>query len=283
MASPSPHFLSFPFWLEVSQGMIIALVVGFTSASSMLRLAALPFILYVPWYMATRCSDQVFYSAWASTIGSHSSAYFFQYVEIALLSKWAFRVSGEEGPTKVDPNIRLARINHRREEGNTDSHVKLRRDTMWNRLQFGISACFNSRMIDTPFEVKGVPPFSTEDSSHIPTRSKFIYQRGITVTLCYFILDLLASVGKANVDRNASTYSLDLVSIFRRLGEVTAEQLVVRVVATVAWWVNIYCLLEGLRSIVAMLTVSLHMTPVAAWRPWFGPMDEAYTLRRFWR
>ena len=276
MAGPSPYFLCFPFWLEVSQGLVIVLTVGFTSATSVLRLAALPYVLYVPWYISTHCGNRVFYSVWASIIGSHSSAYLFQYIEVALLSKSAF----PDGPTNVDPNIQLAQTPPKLKKFD---ELDSRHDTVWNRLRFGLSTCFDSRMIDTRFQVKGVPPFSSKDPGNIPTRNGFIYQRLKALLLCYLVLDVLATMGKANVYKNVKIYSLHLAPFFRRLDQVTTEQLIVRTIATAAWWINIYCLLDSFRSIVAILCVAMRLTPVTAWRPWFGPMREAYTLRRFWR
>lgn len=78
-------------------------------------------------------------------------------------------------------------------------------------------------------------------------------------------------------------YPSDLIPVFRHLREVTKEQPIVRLTTTVVFGIRIACTIEVMYGIVAITCVGLHISDPKYWRPCFGSLSDAYTLRRFWR
>lgn len=62
----------------------------------------------------------------------------------------------------------------------------------WNPLSFGWSSMWAFRRVNTSYEVKHVPPYSSSDPSYVPPKWTFIGQRLLVTAACYLVLDLLA-------------------------------------------------------------------------------------------
>lgn len=152
---------------------------------------------------------------------------------------------------------------------------------MYQRVRFGFSACFNSRMIGTPFEVKGVSPFSMKDPTYIPKRREFLLKGSLNFFISYFVLDTL--IAGRSPDTNPDVYSPHPVPFFTRLNALTMEQLIVRIIMTICFWISVYCVLQITHSIAAIIAVASGLTDVKGWRPLFGPLSQAYTIRQIWR
>ena len=267
-----------PISLDLIQIVVIVLVLGFTPSNSIIRPAVVPLLLAVPYYVIPQSSQRLPHTLWSGIVGSQSAISVNQYIEVALLSRWTFEA---HGPTYVDPNLRLA---------NKTSIQKITVDAksqassariLWQRATFGISALFDSRGNNTPYEVKGVPPFSSKRPSHLPSRQEFLRKELIKFCCCYLALDILTTGGDPGT--NSQLYSLRFIPLLSRLGEVTLDQLIVRIFTTVALWISLYCMMQLMYSTIAMLAVASSIAETASWRPLFGSVSEAYTLRGFWR
>ena len=269
---------SHPLVLEVFQITTVALVVGFTSPSSIVRPANFPLVLTLQCYTILQCPHWVHHTVWASVIGGYCSIFIIQYIEVALLSKWTFEACG---PATLNPKLQMGQPRANHEQLKTRSSKKEGHSTVCQRVRFGLSALFNSRMIGTPFEVKGIRLFSTEDPEYVPTRMRFLLKESMKVSICFLVLDTLTASGSP--DTNANEYSVHLVPFFIRLNEVTVEELIVRIIMTVCVWISIYCIMQVMHSVVAIIAVASRLTDVRGWRPLFGPPSQGYTIRRFWR
>lgn len=277
----SPHWqllISHPLTLDLLQITTVAFVVAYTSATSIVRPAIFPVILVIPWYSIPTCSYRVYHSMWAGIIGSHSSTYLLQYIEIALLSKWSFESCG---PGINPQDLRLARAESRNHLLETKNPKDKGQGTVWDRMRFGFSACFDSRMNGRPLEVKGVPPFSSSNPTYIPTRGEFLRRTIVKVSFSYLVLDILTA--SANPATNATVYSLRLVPFFSRLQEVSIEEVITRILTSTGLWASIYCMMQIMHGTVAILAVASGLSEVRTWRPLYGPLSEAYTIRQFWR
>lgn len=73
-----------------------------------------------------------------------------------------------------------------------------------------------------------------------------------------------------------------LVPVFRRLGDVTMDELQVRYIATVTTVVSIFCFIQGGYSLASAASVVMNPKAVKDWRPIFGELSDSYCLRRFW-
>jgi len=98
--------ITHPVVLDTLQITAIALVISFTPASSIIRSATLPLILAIPMYSIPGCFERVQRTIWGGILGSHSSGYLLQYLEVALLGRYAFEGLG---PASPDQNVRLAK------------------------------------------------------------------------------------------------------------------------------------------------------------------------------
>lgn len=271
-------FFTHPLVLENFQIITVALVVGFTSTSSIIRPAIFPLILTLQCYTILQCPYRVHHTVWASVIGGYCSIFIIHYIEVALLSKWTFEACD---PTTLNPNLQMGQLRANDEQLKTRSSRKQGHGTVCQRVHFGFSALFNSRMIGTPFEVKGIRLFSTEDPKYIPTRTKFLLKESMNVFISFLVLDTLTTSGSP--DTNANEYSVHLVPFFIRLNEVTVEEIIVRIIITICFWISIYCIMQVMHSVVAIIAVASGLTDVRGWRPLFGPPSQGYTIRKFWR
>ena len=265
-----------PLFLDIIQITTIALVVSFTVANSRLRLLVLPLTLSIPWYVVPRCRERVQGDIWSGIAGSTSVFYCLTFVDLALLSKWCFE---SHGPSDPIYSLHFARSS-RQIKQDSNAWQTPDRSSLADRLHFGFSSALNSRMIGTPWEVKGVPPFSTKNSTFVPTKAQFLLQTCLRLLTVYLVLDLLTAWG--DPDQNPVTYSLDLVPLFRRLGEVTVEQIAVRLITTIALWTSIYCIMTILYSVVSLIAVLSGASETRSWPPVYGSLSNAYTIRRFW-
>lgn len=56
----------------------------------------------------------------------------------------------------------------------------------------------------------------------------------------------------------------------------------IQLLSTIGFWVRLYCVIEGSNAVASAIAVSLGLSKARDWRPIFGSLSEAYTLRNFW-
>ena len=277
MANPSLVLFTHALLPHLLQIVIGGLTIGFTAPSSPLRLATLFLLLLVPWRMDKPWSDVVQYDLFASFIAANGVAYAFQYLNTALITSWDFQ---HAGPSTPDPYLLLrsdAAEKLDQSKGTQDGPKSWR---IWERLRFGYNAMTDFRRVDTPWEARNVPPFSYSNPDYVPTKSRFLMQRAANVIASYFILDLMKL--RADTSMNATLFSPEMVPIFRRLDSVKVQELALRLAITVFTWISSVCVLTALSSILAIASVGTGLTEPRAWRPVFGSLSSAYSLRRLW-
>ena len=154
-------------------------------------------------------------------------------------------------------------------------------ETLGARLKFGFLAATSFRYSGMPYEVRNVPRFSAQDPNFVPSRKEFLRRKAITILICYLVLDFL-SLG-ADPESNAINFSPKRVPLFTRLGDVTGQELIMRLFVTLGFGAGVYSFQTGIQSIFALVDVGLGLSEVKSWRPMFGSPWDAYTVRRFWR
>ena len=259
------------------------LIIGFTSPSSFIRLALLPCITSCAWLAISGCMKCMVRSSWVALVGGYSISYLYQYLDLALLSKWSFE-SG--GPTLGFAN-RLAPPSNTKQD-KTDNSKDARhtneasvQESWYARLEFGTASMFSFRHIGRPYQVRNVPHFSNLEPNHAPPRSNFLRQTVMTVTISYLVLDILNSA--ADPDITNKYLSLRKIPFFNRVREITMEELMIRFFTTICLGISVRCVQQGVYSIVALASVGLGFSEPQSWPPLFGPVSEAYSLRKFWR
>lgn len=235
----------------------------------------------------------------ASIVVCTSYLTFLQYLDIVVLSQWSFDRQGPEVDIlKQQLQLQLQRKQNTRKNKGThlvdgaaaSEHAEYASaggpsfsassfSVIKRRFQYGYFITSASRLIGTDYQVKNVPNYSTSDPDFIPNRAQFLLRKIWIFCICYIALDL-ATVSNQS-EENASRFNTKKIPFFRRLGEVTDDEIVQRLTASMAHWAVVYCLLQCYMGAWAVLSVALKSDP-KYWRPNFGPLSEGYTIRRFW-
>lgn len=268
----SYYLLTYLVGLIALQVSLNACVIAFTSPSSALRLMCLPLIMICVQQVLPICLEATGRVLWAALFGAHSISFLFQYLDTALLTKWSPDVAG---PTA---DHTMGSIGNNRGRNNLQ-RLPTGKIAMWDRLRFGYYAAVSTRNVGCPFEVSGVPHFSSDSPSYVPSRGTFLRDKAISLLSCYLVLDFLTFASQP--DQNPVLYSPARVP-WATADNRSVERLIVRSASTFGFWLSLYCIIQAYMGFVAFLSVALGLSEVKSWPPGFGPISEAYTVRRFW-
>ncbi|MCJ1432183.1 hypothetical protein MMC27_001539 [Xylographa pallens] len=254
-----------PVCLITLQLILNALVVGYTPASSAVRLAVLPLVSICVYLVFSVSLDAIQRTFPTAVLVAHSISFLFQYIETALLSRWDFPSRGPSVPFSPDRQTVTGQKTQQKHKP-------------WNRLSFGLFAATSTRYVGTPYQVKEIPSFSTRDPTYVPSRLEFLRGKLLGILLCYLILDLAAS--SAQPDLNTVLYAPDNISLFSN--SISSEKLITRTVSTLGFGIFMYCLMWSYMGLLGVIAVGSGLSEPRYWPPAFGPLKEAYSLRRFW-
>ncbi|KAI4211716.1 MAG: hypothetical protein LQ351_005490 [Letrouitia transgressa] len=266
----SPRFSLPPPQTFLFQLIISSAAVGLTKPTSLVRPAALPFVAVCVYDIVSTVHLHA-RPRWASIFGATSFAFLLQYVDLALLNRWNYVDHGTTSVTAEEPSC----------ENKLASGEKSDKfSTVWKRFSFGWSSMWAFRHLNTRHETKNVPPFSTDDPEYIPPRWHFILKRTLMAAACYAVLDLAGA--RPPPKNKGSLFNPAIVPVFRRLGSITYGELKLRILSTTSFWVTLYSLLQGGQAAASAIAVGFGLSGVTDWRPAFGSLSDAYTLRNFW-
>ncbi|TVY43262.1 Acetyltransferase, partial [Lachnellula subtilissima] len=255
-----------PFVAFLLEIITVVLILGFVKPSSIIRLAVLPFIVGCTYSILTNAKNYM-RLPWAAIFSAQGTSHVLNYIEIGLLSKWNFEA---RGPISL---LEKRTTNGVGKEGTT-----------WERLCFGFNSTISNRDLNKPFEVKNTPYFSDKDHGYVPSRAKFLVWTILRFVACYLVLDLIESQpAPPNADE---VFALRSIPVFRRLGEISIEEVFIHTIVSFVFWVMVYAILGCLYSSVAIIAVGSGLSEVAEWRPIMGSLSEASdclrVLRKFW-
>jgi hypothetical protein len=257
--------ISSPWTLLGSQLIITSFVLGFTKPSSALRpLLLIPVLsatlVYIP--TARHRVDNIFQVSWGA---SQAVLATYQYIDVALITRWDFDFSGPEPkePTKRAPSPYAV-------------------DTVWNRLKFGLYATSSFRNCATAFETRGLRPFRRSDPKYTPSTDQFVISATLHLIACYLVLDALTSLGEP--DKQAVLFAESRIPLLSRLGDVSAQELMERLICSFVFWLVNYLVLSTSVTAISLIMVSTGISEVSWWKPLFN-FDNGFpfTIRRFWR
>lgn len=251
--------------------LVETLTIGFTSPSSRLRVAAIPILAGYVWYAFPMVVGGMPRIAWAGIVGGYMFGQLWHFIDVALLSRWSFAA---RGPTR-GPSARA-----QTDKASDDKRRRRTRDSWWARLTFGLDVATSSRCCGTPFEVKNVPPFSARDPAYVPSRAVFLRQAVSAIVFYYLTMDLL-SLGD-DPAKTAVFFAPEKIPIFSRRHELSAEELIVRFVGCMFFVFSARFFVTILANLIAIVAVALLGQDVRHWRPVYGPLKEAYSIRQFW-
>ena len=99
---------------------------------------------------------------------------------------------------------------------------------------------------------------------------------------CLYIFILRESGKLSNPKENSILFFSSQVPFFRRLSDVSASEMKTRFLGVLGYWTFQYMVIDVLNAMLAVSTVALRLTSVDVWPPFFGSVDEAWSLRQFW-
>lgn len=152
-------------------------------------------------------------------------------------------------------------------------------DTFSSRFAFGQEVAGTIRGPNTSWEVKNLPAFSTSDHQWIPSPTTFILWKS-AVIISSFVLNDYVIDAKMSIDHDLMLPSK--VPFLFRLGDVTLGECWTRLVVGLSTWLNLYFFIQLAFGCPALISVCFKPSGVALWRPVFGSLLDAYTMRGFW-
>lgn len=282
------------------------LILGLTSSQSLLRPAFLPLMLI---YIYVGSFHYPFvHPLYASLIGGSVFGGALHYIDHVLLSRWTFSargptsalggqlpvISSSKGNSSGDGTIGSAKLRSRALSSSaspassessessapcTPSSGAL--STIASRLWWAASHFFECRFNNTPWEVANVPPFSRRDAAAVPSRISFVSYSTAVSVVCILLVDA-ARLLNGPPEVNAVLFAEDRVKLLMRLGDVTTEEMVLRFMSAILYWTVAYFLIQGVYSGVAAVMVGLWLSDVQRWKPLFGRLTDAWSVRQFW-
>ena len=259
-----------PLIIFAGELLLIILVLGFSTPRSAIRISTTPVLAVCCALIVPRCMQFVHRSAWAALVGGYSTTFLLQYVARILSDR---QYSLREAPSHEPNGHRSAK-----EEKRSSKEAK---SSLWECVSSGLEATYTCRWSGTPREVRNVPLFSNQDPSYEPTRAVFLRNHIFLLVSCYLMLDVL-SLG-ADPEKNQIFFAPAMIPFFTRLGQVSGEELAMRIFGSLGSGLGVFCSQQGVYSILALTAVGLGLSEPRYWRPLFGSVSDAYTLRRFWR
>ncbi|MCJ1239557.1 hypothetical protein MMC14_007555 [Varicellaria rhodocarpa] len=263
-------------WLTVAlnalQSSIVLLVLAFSPPNSLIRPALFPLLIVLTLYILPLNRHYLPTKLQSSLFTHHTVGIFLQYLDCALISRWSFSTRGPTSGRGGLPNTNRSLA--ARESGPG------KEPTVWSRLKWGLFAITAWRYTATPWEVKNVPPFDPREPKRLPSRSRFLGDSAMMMTLCLIFLDLM-SLGD-EPEKNPIMFAAEKVGFFTRLSEISVEEAVMRVVVTLAFWFSVYCVLQAFYTFMAVIAVDAGVTTIDEWPPLFGSVKDCYSIRQFW-
>jgi hypothetical protein len=248
----------------------VILVLSFTPGNSLVRPILLPLIAALVFYALLLNKEAITHKATWTLLNMNTAGLLLQYLDFGLISRWTYSAYG---PTSSLGGQRNANLN-------LADRKKLQRQSsnLLSRLQWGLSTATTWRAPATPWEVKGTPHFK-----QLPSRGHFIAENTMRLIWSLLILDMMSLVGgQPNPEANAAKFSWDKVRILTRLGEVSRDEVILRIVVVYVRWMAIYYFIQAFYCFLAIIFVSTGILEVISWPPMFGSITQMYTVRHTW-
>ena len=165
------------------------------------------------------------------------------------------------------------------EAGGPDEYRAYRSETKSPDLSRYTSDLLNNpRGIGRPWQVKGVPQFSSHDPKYVPSRRKFLARRVLSCMCCYLTVDLCAQP----VPKSPKLYALEYIPMLNRVDSLSVDLLFFRMTSTIIFWLKSACGLIMVHDFIAFAAVAIQLSEPKNWPPLFGSPTELYTIRNFW-
>ena len=277
------------FWAV--QNTLCILIIAFTPPTSPIRLCFLPLLSAGVLYIFPHIRSSTKYPLWAGLLGAGILSGVLQYIEVALSSKWSFQAGGPTLTAAQELISEKKRVaNGTAEKAVRSGWEEIPRKTgggeISEPLRFGYYAMFSNRHCGTPYEVNNVPRFSDKDPDYIPSRGAFLLRKAVVVSACYLVLDLVAlgmqSATKEAEQTAAVPGSREHANFLIHHAQLSVLPFLKKIPLTASFWFVSHCFIQSFFSVFAFIRVACGLDSVSFWRPNFGSLSNAYSLRQFW-
>ncbi|KAG4267187.1 hypothetical protein FPRO04_04799 [Fusarium proliferatum] len=247
-----------PLVISTAQQFFFIYIAGFTSRTSILRPVGFIIFLISTFVALATFEDFVEPPGWVSrAIISAFPQISLTYFERMIVRKIAYAEDREK--KDQEPQSRIAEFR--------------------KRYVFGQKVASSMRGLGTPWEIRNIHHFDSQDPTYVPAATPFVCINLLKVLLCYFVHKMCITT---QLSLDQQYMAPNYVPIFRRVSEVTLAELQVRYIATVTTVVSIFCFIQGGYSLASAVSVTMNPKAVKDWRPIFGELTESYCLRQFW-
>lgn len=270
-----------PLLDSVAVAFLSIISLGFSKASIFQRSSCFVILSLLTWHCVVTCPTYINRSSWAASVGGYTLALLLHYADVGVLSGWDFELQGPvrdlaKGPLLTHAKDRLIDKGHHPSDSATTSESS--GFSILARLKFGLLVFCSWRFIDTPHQVRNVPTLK-EHMRH--NRPAFLMHTGITIVVCYLLLDGMHSLQDPQVAEEF--FTVEKAGLLSRLHSVTLEELFVRFFAALALGVSLVSVQRGVYCILSFICVGLGISDPEKWPPFNGSISEACCLRKFWR
>ncbi|MCJ1379488.1 hypothetical protein MMC17_002589 [Xylographa soralifera] len=250
--------------------LLVIVTASFTRPKSSIRCAAVFLSGVLTWSFHKTCHNPEYFvnNVPKQFIGTSLTSYFFLAIERLLIGEWYFDAGG---PTTYKNNKTHAKVVLKGVPKRVNASI-------WDRMEFAMDILFSPRSIGKPWQIKNVANYDDKNPSYVPSRGRFLVRTTI-FSVCLFLVADFTSMMPAPED---GLFGPRKVPLFTRLSEVTAEELIIRFFANAAFYVNTYIVTSLVGNVCALLSVGTGMSSPASWRPTYGSLSKAYTVRKFW-
>jgi len=140
---------------------------------------------------------------------------------------------------------------------------------------------FRSRSAHTPWQVNHVPKFFPDRPGMIPTKMQFLYRIAKDVQLSVLFLDVISFMGR-DVSINSVYFASSQIPFFTRLRDVTVEEVILRLFASLMPWLVTICLLQVMYDGAAIMVIALGLGRIERWPTLINAWTECWSVRQFW-
>ena len=271
-------FVSTNPWIYLfTSKIMLAYGAGFTSPGSFQRTATFIILCLHTCLTLTHFTSFIDSTSFlAQIIGGSIAILPVTYFDRLILRKWAFEDRKAIFATNYENQIEGAgrKMKERTPAPTEQDH------SIGSRFAFGNKVGGTGRGLGTSWQVQSISHFSQSDPDWIPSLLNFIVWKSAIIIGCYFVhhyvFDLRVNLGRDD-------FHPSRIPFFTRIRDVTPEEIWMRVLLNVTFWITGYCILQPLFSIPAVIAVCFNPKSVGEWRPPFGSIQDAYTIRQFWR
>lgn len=253
----------------VAVALVSVLTIGFTKSSSPQRILSLAVSGILTWHCVVLCPNYIQRNSWGNALGGYTLSALLHYLDVGVLSGWAYEL---QGPAKDISRNSLPPNMKKSTQANKGAPA-----VILSRLRFGFYVSTSWRFINTPYQVRNIPPLK----DHLRrNRAAFLLHTGATFLACYLILDGLHASQDPKL--TAKFFSVDQAGLFSRWGQVTAEEVVIRLFTAIALCASLVSVQRGVYCLVAFFCVMFRVSEPSQWPPFNGSLLEIYSLRNFW-